>query len=81
MFEDDLGSSSKVYDLGGTHIVIDKLETIVNESIFFIKIDIEGWEIPALEGCKSHFKYDHPKIAIAVYHKAEDFLKVPELVL
>jgi FkbM family methyltransferase len=81
MFEDDHGSSSKVSDLGGTHIIIDKLDTIVNESISFIKMDIEGWEIPALEGCRTHIKNDQPKLAIAVYHKAEDFWKIPELVL
>jgi hypothetical protein len=36
-------------------------------------MDLEGWEIPALEGAQKRIMLDHPKLAIAVYHNSSDF--------
>ncbi len=45
------------------------------------KMDIEGAEGSAIEGSKSIIKNYHPKLAISVYHKKDDFWKIPEQIL
>lgn len=48
----------------------------ISEPITFIKMDIEGSEMEALEGAKLQIKNNKPKLAISVYHKTEDFLDI-----
>lgn len=47
------------------------------EKIDFIKMDIEGSELPALEGAIKTLKEDRPQLAISIYHSNEDFIKIP----
>ncbi len=49
------------------------------QRIDFIKMDIEGAEIMALNGSKSIIKKFKPKLAIAVYHKSRDIIEIPKL--
>lgn len=72
-FNQDGGSASSVIDDGSETIDVDKLDQIVIEPVTFIKMDLEGWEIPALEGAQKRIMLDHPKLAIAVYHNSSDF--------
>jgi hypothetical protein len=37
--------------------------------------------LKALDGARRHIERDHPKLAIAVYHRASDFWKIPEFIL
>jgi len=46
----------------------DELKKLGIEKINFIKMDIEGAEIKAIEGCKGILKNSHPHLAIASYH-------------
>lgn len=50
------------------------------ESPTFIKMDIEGGEMDALEGGRNTISKHKPKLAIAVYHKAEDIWDIPLLI-
>jgi hypothetical protein len=43
-------------------------------------MDLEGWEMKALEGSRNHISRDRPKLAIAVYHDAPDFRLVHQFV-
>lgn len=56
-----------------------RLEDIVNpdERITFIKLDIEGAEIAALQGAERIIKKDRPKLAICIYHEIEDLWTIP----
>lgn len=75
------GSSSKISDTGSVIIEVDKLDDIIDEPVTFIKMDIEGAEADAIEGAKETIKKYHPRLAISVYHKANDFWKIPEQIL
>ncbi|HIQ28336.1 MAG TPA: FkbM family methyltransferase [Sulfurovum sp.] len=78
---DTSGSSSKISEKGDVVIHVDKLDDIVKEEVTFIKMDIEGAESQAIEGAKVTIGKYHPKLAISVYHKKDDFWKIPEQIL
>lgn len=50
------------------------------QKVNFIKMDIEGAEIDALEGAAQTIKNFKPKLAIALYHSMDDFERIPKLI-
>lgn len=76
-FDSEAGSASSVSEAGGATIEVVKLDDAIAGAVSFIKMDLEGWEMKALAGCAQHIRNDYPKLAISVYHSAEDFRKVP----
>jgi FkbM family methyltransferase len=60
---------------------INTLDNIIKEKVDFIKLDIEGAEQDAIQGAKYIIKEYTPVLAICIYHKAEDWYKVPQEVL
>ncbi len=80
-FDTGSGSASSISENGTVEIVVDMLDNLVQEKVTFIKMDIEGAEELAIKGMKKHIQADHPKLAISVYHKADDFWKIPEQIL
>lgn len=58
-----------------------RLDDVVGEEeITFIKMDIEGAEIPALHGAKKTILKNRPKLAICIYHKPKDLWEIPLLI-
>ena len=46
----------------------------------YIKMNIEGSEVPALKGAEYTIKTFRPRLAIMGYHKTSDFWEVPLLI-
>lgn len=51
------------------------------ERVDFIKMDIEGAELQALDGALPILQRDHPKLAITTYHRAFDFAALKTLLV
>lgn len=56
-------------------------EILAGEEATFIKMDIEGSESEALKGAKDTITTYKPRLAISIYHKPEDILELPEIIL
>lgn len=80
-FNPDGGSASSVSENGSTTITTTTLDMFTSQTLSFIKMDLEGWELKALEGAEDQIRKNKPILAIAVYHTISDFWKIPEYVL
>jgi len=79
-FDSHAGSASAISDHGSEKIDVTCLDQHISDTITFIKMDLEGWELLALRGAVNHIVRDHPTLAISVYHKAGDFWRIYEFV-
>lgn len=74
-------TSGHITDKGNISIKADALDNILeNEKITFLKMDIEGAEEMALLGAQNIIKNNKPLLAICIYHKLEDYYKIPLLI-
>lgn len=81
---DDISQSSACLsndDKNLSKVKVDLIDNIVKEPITFLKMDIEGAEMMALEGAKNCIIRSRPKLAICVYHKLEDIVKIPRFIM
>ena len=56
-------------------------QTIGDGRVTFIKLDVEGSEYRTLLGAKHIITTQKPRLAISIYHKIEDFVILPQLVM
>ena len=54
-----------------------KEEGVLSEPATFVKMDIEGAEMDALQGMQQMMLQYRPKLAVCVYHKPEDLWEIP----
>jgi FkbM family methyltransferase len=80
-FEND-GTRGAIFTETGTiRIPVLGLDEVLNgERVTFIKMNIEGSEIEALQGAAQSIRKWNPKLAISVYHRPTDLWQIPELV-
>lgn len=73
-------SANSLEQSGEERVEIVALDDDIAEPLTLIKMDIEGAEESALQGCARHIKEDRPKLALSVYHNFKDIWKLPEMV-
>jgi FkbM family methyltransferase len=56
------------------------LDEDIREPISFLKMDIEGSEINALDGARRHITEEHPALAICSYHHYEHLWEIPRMI-
>lgn len=77
LFESTGNMSGYVSEEGTCQIETIRLDDAIQEATF-IKIDIEGSELKALEGMQRIIRQGKPTIAIALYHKPNHLWEIPE---
>ncbi|MFP3153767.1 FkbM family methyltransferase [Lachnospiraceae bacterium ZAX-1] len=80
-FSEDGAVSSKVSAQGKSKVHVLKLDDYFSgkDAPTFLKMDIEGSEIAALEGAKHIIETKKPKLAVCLYHKLEHIWEIPYL--
>jgi FkbM family methyltransferase len=73
----DDGFKEDIVDDVGVDLL--SLDDSINDTVTFIKMDIEGSEFEALRGASRIISTFHPKLAICIYHKMSDIWEIPEL--
>jgi FkbM family methyltransferase len=84
LYYTDLGPGSRVSTepisglITETISIDDFFEKYNLSKVDFIKMDIEGMELPALKGAIKTIKQFKPKLAISIYHSMNDFVNIIE---
>ena len=73
-------ASNAIDDSGKIKIQGVSLDDDIPERVTFIKMDIEGAELLALEGARRHIVEEKPTLAICVYHYPDHLWKVAKLI-
>lgn len=74
------GSGSAISPDGDMAIDIRRIDDVVEDVPTFIKMDIEGAELMALEGARGLITRHQPALAICVYHRPSDLWTIPQKV-
>lgn len=75
------GSTSTANASGSETVQMDTMDNLVDGKVTFIKMDIEGAELEAIDGAKETIAKYHPKLAISVYHRPSDIWEIPKKIL
>jgi FkbM family methyltransferase len=83
------GQSQGSTSIFGTNAQGDRIETITLDDyvvrmgltrVDYIKMDIEGAEVPALLGARETIQHFRPRLAICLYHKWDDAFTIPQAI-
>lgn len=80
LFEADKGASSVLSDTGESEVDVMAIDDMGLENVSYIKLDVEGFELEALKGARNTIKKFKPRLAICLYHKKADIIKIPEFI-
>jgi len=82
-FSETGDSASNIQEKGESCIdtrSIDSVCSKLEDKVTFIKMDIEGAELPALRGAKEIILHHKPRLAICIYHSDQDMLSIAEYI-
>lgn len=67
---------SRAYATGNIEVPIVTIDSEITEPVTFVKMDIEGLELPAMKGAEGRLVADRPYMAICIYHLISDYHKI-----
>lgn len=70
-------SANRLKQTGKQKVEMVTLDEDIKEKITFIKMDIEGCELEAIEGAERHIREERPKLAICTYHNNHHIWEIP----
>ncbi len=73
-------SANQIAENGTIKVRCVSLDEDITEKITTIKMDIEGGEKKALNGCKNHIINETPNLLISVYHNNKDLIEIPKMI-
>lgn len=76
-FHEKGAEGSAITENGEKTIRVVAIDEIIKEKVSFIKMDVEGAELEAIQGAKETITNCLPKLAICIYHKYDDLWKIP----
>ena len=77
-FSDSGGRQSTFIDASKAEVNVDTIDAFADgRAISYIKMDVEGAELQALEGGKATIKQFVPKLFVAAYHYDADLFRLP----
>lgn len=71
----------KQNEMSDIEVEVARIDDEIRDEVSFIKMDIEGSEMDACMGASRTIKEYHPKLAISIYHKANDVIDIPKYIL
>lgn len=72
------GEGGTLTGTGNIHVACAALDDLLpNTAADFIKLDVEGAEIPALRGARRLIEKYRPTLAISLYHRPDDLWAIP----
>lgn len=80
IFAKKAGRNSKL-SASGVPVKVSDIDSLIDDSITMLKMDIEGAELKALDGCKTTISKYKPKLYICAYHRNEDMFALPLKIL
>jgi FkbM family methyltransferase len=81
-FDNAASRGSLLTESGGVEVPVVALDEVLRgERASFIKMNIEGAELDALEGARSTIARWSPRLAISAYHRPADLWRVPQAAL
>ena len=87
IMRDALLQTAKLNNINSAYVelvTVTTIDKVIQGQNFFgnglIKMDIEGFEMKALEGAKNTLRTLKPSLAIAVYHEYENANKCAEII-
>jgi len=78
-FSNTGGTGSRIADEGVTVECVPIDELLEDDTLTFLKMDIEGAEYDSLLGARKLIERDQPILAICVYHTQNDLWRIPLL--
>lgn len=80
IFSKKAGRNSKLSS-EGVPVSVTDIDSLIDDEITMLKMDIEGAELKALNGCKNTIKKYSPKLYVCAYHRNEDLFALPLKIL
>jgi FkbM family methyltransferase len=77
-FNTGSGEGASISETGSAHIAVAALDDVLaGHTADFIKLDVEGAELQALQGARKLIQRSRPVLALSLYHLPQDLWELP----